>query len=97
MSVTANLKAIVQQAKQAGMQVVATLPDAALTYWQVDWRRSSLILLGNEGAGLSPALAAMADLQVKIPLQGGVESLNVAIAAALILYEAQRQKIAEIR
>jgi TrmH family RNA methyltransferase len=95
MSVTANLKAIVQQAKQAGMQVVATLPDAALTYWQVDWRRSSLILLGNEGAGLSPALAAMADLQVKIPLQGGVESLNVAIAAALILYEAQRQKTAE--
>jgi TrmH family RNA methyltransferase len=75
------------------MQVVATLPTATLTYWQVDWRRPSLILLGNEGAGLSAQLAALADLQVKIPLSAGVESLNVAIAAALMLYEAQRQNV----
>ena len=73
------------------MQVVATLPTANLTYWDVDWRKPSLILLGNEGAGLSPDLAAMADQQVKIPLSPGVESLNVAIAAALMLYEVQRQ------
>jgi TrmH family RNA methyltransferase len=48
-------------------------------------------LLGNEGAGLSPQLAALADETVKIPLFGGVESLNVAIATAVILYEARRQ------
>jgi RNA methyltransferase, TrmH family len=48
--------------------------------------------MGNEGAGLSADLAAMADVQVKIPLSPGVESLNVAIAAALMLYEAQRQR-----
>ncbi len=89
--VTEDLKAIVQQSQQAGMQVIATLPNASLTYWQVDWRKPSLILLGNEGAGLSADLAAMADKQVKIPLSPGVESLNVAIAAALMLYEAQRQ------
>ncbi|MDY7023929.1 MAG: TrmH family RNA methyltransferase, partial [Cyanobacteriota bacterium] len=51
-----------------------------------------LIVLGNEGAGLSPELATLADRQVQIPLSGGVESLNVAICAALILYEAQRQR-----
>ena len=78
------------------MQVVATLPNATLTYWEVDWRKPSLILLGNEGAGLSPELTAMADLQVKIPLSPGVESLNVAITAALMLYEAQRQKKSEL-
>ncbi|MEA5619565.1 RNA methyltransferase [Cronbergia sp. UHCC 0137] len=93
MAVTEDLRATVQQSQEAGMQVVATVPTANLTYWQVDWRKPSLILLGNEGAGLSPDLMAMADIQVKIPLSPGVESLNVAIAAALMLYEAQRQRV----
>lgn len=91
-AVSADLQQTVQNCQQAGMQVVATLPTAELTYWQVDWQKPSLILLGNEGAGLSADLAAMADMQVKIPLSPGVESLNVAIAAALMLYEAQRQR-----
>jgi RNA methyltransferase, TrmH family len=93
MAVTEDLKATIEQSQQARMQVVATLPSATLTYWEVDWRKPSLILLGNEGAGLSPEIAAMADKQVQIPLSPGVESLNVAIAAALMLYEAQRQMI----
>ena len=91
MAVSVDLKTTVRECQQAGMQVVATLPSASLTYWEVDWRRPTLILLGNEGAGLSAELAALADLQVRIPLSG-VESLNVAIVAALMLYEAQRQK-----
>lgn len=91
MAVSADLTTTVQQSQAQGIQVIATLPSATLTYWEVDWRKPSLILLGNEGAGLSPALAALADQQVKIPLSPGVESLNVAIAAALMLYEAQRQ------
>ncbi|MBW4615985.1 MAG: RNA methyltransferase [Desmonostoc vinosum HA7617-LM4] len=90
-SVSENLKATVKQSQHFGMQVVATMPSATSTYWEVDWRKPSLILLGNEGAGLSADLAAIADEQVKIPLSPGVESLNVAIAAALMLYEAQRQ------
>ncbi len=91
-AVSEDLQATVRQSQQAGMQVVATLPNADLTYWQVDWRKPSLILLGNEGAGLSADLAALADIQVKIPLSPGVESLNVGITAALMLYEAQRQR-----
>ena len=92
MQIGENLQATVISAKQAGMQVIATLPSANLTYWQIDWQKPSLILLGNEGAGLSTELAQMADFNAKIPLQPGVESLNVAITAALLLYEAQRQK-----
>lgn len=92
MAVSADLKATVGECQQAGMQVVATLPTAQLSYWEVDWRCPSLIVLGNEGAGLSAELGAMADLQVRIPLCSGVESLNVAIAAALLLYEARRQR-----
>lgn len=91
MTVSEDLRETVRQCQAAGMQVVATLPTAEMTYWEVDWQRPSLILLGNEGAGLSADLAAMSDLQVQIPLCAGVESLNVGIAAALLLYEARRQ------
>jgi len=72
---------------------VATVPDATLSYWDIDLRRPTLILLGNEAAGLSRDLVSQADTRVQIPLMPGVESLNVAIAAALMLYEAQRQRI----
>jgi len=71
--------------------LVATLPTATKNHWEIDFTRPTLILLGNEGAGLSPQLATLADETVKIPLFGGVESLNVAIATAVILYEARRQ------
>ncbi len=91
MAVSPDLNVTVKEAKSAGMQIIATLPSASLTHWDVDWCQPSLILLGNEGAGLSATLAAMADVKVKIPLAPGVESLNVAISAAIMLYEAQRQ------
>lgn len=89
MAVACDLEAVV---KAFPGQTVATLPQADLTYWEIDFSCPTLILLGNEGAGLSPQLAALADRQVSIPLAAGVESLNVAIAAALLLYEAQRQR-----
>lgn len=92
MALSPDLGAIARQCHQQGMQVVATVPNAQLTYWEIDLQLPTLILLGNEGAGLSAELVALADRQVKIPLSPGVESLNVAIAAALMLYEAQRQR-----
>lgn len=85
-------RAIAQQLKQQGIQIIATLPDAPLVYWETDLTVPTLLLMGNEGAGLSAELAQLADLQMRIPLKAGVESLNVAIAAALVLYEAQRQR-----
>jgi RNA methyltransferase, TrmH family len=92
MAVSTDLKSDLQTYQAAGMQIVATLPTATQSYWQVDFQRPTLVLLGNEGGGLSPALTDLADCQVTIPISPGVESLNVAIAAALILYEAKRQR-----
>jgi TrmH family RNA methyltransferase len=86
-----NLSDTIRAAQARGIQVVATSPQARETYWDVDWTPPTLILLGNEGAGLSPQLLALADRRVSIPTGEAVESLNVAIAAALLLYEAQRQ------
>jgi TrmH family RNA methyltransferase len=92
MAVSPNLPDLVQFYRQEGLQIVATLPQAKKTYWEIDFTRPTLILLGNEGAGLTEQLASLAQEKVTIPLAGGVESLNVAIATALLLYEAQRQK-----
>jgi TrmH family RNA methyltransferase len=92
MLATQDLRSEVQRYQQEGMQVIATMPSATQTLWQVNLRLPTLILLGNEGAGLSSHLAALADQQLTIPQAVGVESLNVAIAAALLLYEAKRQR-----
>lgn len=89
--VTADFLGQIRHYQQQGVQAIATLPQATKTYWEVDWQRPSLILLGNEGAGLSAEVAAIADTAVQIPMAAGVESLNAAIACALMLYEAQRQ------
>lgn len=92
MGVSQNLQTDLKTLQAQGVQVVATLPTAQLTYWQVNFAQPTIVLLGNEGAGLSAELAEIADVAVKIPLAVGVESLNVGIAAALILYEARRQQ-----
>lgn len=92
MSVTADPLAQIQRCRASGMQVVATLPTATTSYWDVDLTRPTLFLLGNEGAGLSPDWVEQADLGVTIALAPGVESLNVAIAVALLVYEARRQR-----
>lgn len=91
-AVSPSLRAVIEDYRDQGVQIVASLPQAGRSYWQLDWTVPTLILLGNEGAGLSQDLASLADWQVNIPLSGGVESLNVAIAAAVLLYEAQRQR-----
>ena len=92
MAIDCNLSKVITAHQQQGVQIVATLPQASKTYWSIDYNRPTLILLGNEGAGLSTELIALAREHIKIPLMPGVESLNVAISAALILYEARRQQ-----
>lgn len=87
-----NVLEQVQQYKAQGFQVIATTPHATLEYWAVDYTQPTLILVGNEGAGLSDALLSSADHQVSIPVSAGVESLNAAIATAVMLYEAKRQR-----
>ncbi|MDX2231075.1 MAG: RNA methyltransferase [Leptolyngbyaceae cyanobacterium bins.349] len=91
MMARSHLKTELRYYQQQGFQMIATLPTADRTYWEIDFRQPTLLLLGNEGAGLSSDLATLADQAVRIPLSPGVESLNVAIAAALLLYEAKRQ------
>jgi RNA methyltransferase, TrmH family len=91
-TVSDDLAAQVQRWRQAGIQVLGTTAQAAVDYWSVDFCQPTVILLGNEGAGLSPELLGQVSQRVKIPLSPAVESLNVAIAGTLLLYEALRQR-----
>ena len=62
------------------------------SYAVQDYTKPSAFLIGNEGNGLSDAIADLADCYVRIPMEGSVESLNAAVAAALLMYEAKRQR-----
>ncbi len=90
---------VVAQAKALrdnGVQVIATAATAELDYWQLDLQQPTVFLMGNEGAGLSSDLMSCASNTVKIPVMSVVESLNVAISTALLLYEAKRQRVREV-
>ena len=96
MQTTTNLAADIRKLKSQGIKAIATVSKAEKTYWDYDFTQPTLILLGNEGKGLSEELIALADEVVSIPQSDQVESLNVSICAALLLYEAKRQRLTRV-
>ena len=90
----ATLEESVEAARRQRVRIVATATGAATPIDAVDWRTSTLVLMGNEGAGLPAHVIDHADEIASIPMHTGVESMNVAVTAALILYEARRQRAA---
>jgi len=79
-------------AKRHGCRIVATVPRAGRSLFDVDLTGALHVLIGGEGQGLAPSLTEAADERITIPMQAPVESLNAAVTAALIVYEARRQK-----
>jgi len=89
---TAKVK-FLQQKKKEGFQVVVThLEERAVSFRDVDYTKPTLIVMGNEKEGVSAEVIAEATDIIVIPMQGMVQSLNVSVATALILYEAERQR-----
>ncbi|WP_337263292.1 MULTISPECIES: tRNA (guanosine(18)-2'-O)-methyltransferase TrmH [unclassified Serratia (in: enterobacteria)] len=83
----------VAQMKSQGMQILAThLSTRAVDFRAVDYTRPTCVLLGQEKTGITEQALALADQDIIIPMIGMVQSLNVSVASALILYEAQRQR-----
>ena len=62
-------------------------------YHQIDFRGATAFLIGNEGNGLKEETAGAADVYMKIPMEGKVESLNAAVASVILMYEAARQRM----
>ena len=88
----AGVDRVLEAAGAHHVQVAATAARDGTALSETSFVLPTLILLGNEGAGLPPAISKRADQRIRIPMRDGVNSLNVGVAAALILYEAARQR-----
>ena len=85
--------ALLHEWRAAGVGITAAVPRGGVSMHDVDFTGSTAILVGGEGSGLPPSLLTESDTRVSIPMSGLVESLNVGVAAALLLYEAKRQRL----
>jgi len=79
-------------ARRKGLRIIATVADHARSIGELDLTAPTLLLVGNEGAGLAGEVAARSDDRVTVPMRPGVNSLNVAVTAAILLYEARQQR-----
>lgn len=82
----------VRELKEHGVNIFAAHLKGSVTYEQGDYRGSAGFLIGNEGNGLTREAAGLSDTYIRIPMEGQVESLNAAVAAGILLYEAKRQR-----
>ncbi len=88
----ANINRLIDKLKENNVWVIGTSADAKMNYDDWDWKQSTALVLGGEGRGLHRLVAEKCDVLVKIPLLGKIESLNVSVAAGVILFEAVRQR-----
>jgi TrmH family RNA methyltransferase len=83
---------LVDELQGAGVTVLASVPRGGTSMEGADMRRAVALIIGGEGPGLAPELVARADARITVPMKRTVESLNAAVAAALLVYEARRQR-----
>jgi 23S rRNA (guanosine2251-2'-O)-methyltransferase len=91
-AVVTNLARYLADVKGPALWTYAAAGDAETTLWQADLTGGIALVFGAEGRGLRPLVRRSCDAAISIPLAGTVESLNVSVAAALILYEVRRQR-----
>lgn len=89
-----NLVQLIEELKRRNIWVVGAAADGTSDYTEWDWSVPSALFLGGESTGLHRLVRERCDALVRIPLRGQIESLNVSVAAGIILYEALRQRAA---
>jgi 23S rRNA (guanosine2251-2'-O)-methyltransferase len=87
-----NLVRLIEQLKERNIWVVGAAADGTSTYPEWDWTLPSALFLGSEGTGLHRLVRENCDALVRIPVVGKLESLNVSVAAGVLLFEARRQR-----
>jgi 23S rRNA (guanosine2251-2'-O)-methyltransferase len=87
-----NIARAIEALKEAGVWTVGLADEAAEPYTAVDYTLPTAIVLGAEGSGLRRLVGERCDRLVRIPMAGRVSSLNVSVAAGVVLYEAVRQR-----
>ncbi|MCS6965382.1 MAG: 23S rRNA (guanosine(2251)-2'-O)-methyltransferase RlmB [Candidatus Kapabacteria bacterium] len=87
-----NLGTALRTLQEAGWWVFGTAPDGESLYWEALYDRAIVLVIGSEHRGMRPSIRALCDSVLRIPLLGHVQSLNAAAAAAIVLFEIQRQR-----
>ncbi|HEX8559899.1 MAG TPA: 23S rRNA (guanosine(2251)-2'-O)-methyltransferase RlmB [Pyrinomonadaceae bacterium] len=93
----ANVARLIEELKGRGVWTIGTAAEAETSYADWDWTQPCALLLGGEGEGLRRLVRERCDVLVSVPLRGRIESLNVSVAAGVVLYEAVRQRAARRR
>ena len=91
-AVVPNLARYLKDIKRGDLWIYAAAADAGQSMWQADLSGGLALVFGAEGKGVRPLVRRACDAEISIPLAGQVESLNVSVAAALLLYEARRRR-----
>ncbi len=91
--IVSNQEQVVKWLSDHNISLFGTSVADSVLYYDVDWRQSVCIVFGNEGQGVRPELLDRCQERIHIPLVGKAESLNVSVAAAVILYEVLRQRV----
>ena len=90
----ANITAAINDLKKAGVWVFGTAAEGTTELWKADLVGPAAIVIGSEGDGMSRLVAESCDFTVSIPMRGKVSSLNASVSAAILIYEAVRQRMA---
>ncbi|QQS41543.1 MAG: 23S rRNA (guanosine(2251)-2'-O)-methyltransferase RlmB [Acidobacteriota bacterium] len=89
-----NVNRLIEDLKEAGFWIAGAAGESSVIHSDHDWKGKWAIVLGSEGSGIHKLTREKCDVLVKIPLYGRIESLNVSVAAGVLLFEAMRQRSA---
>jgi 23S rRNA (guanosine2251-2'-O)-methyltransferase len=95
-AVVPNLARFIADVKGTELWAYAAVAEASTPLWEADFEGGVLLVLGAEGKGIRPLVRRQCDVEIAIPLPGKVESLNVSVAAALVLFEVVRRRAATV-
>ena len=92
-----NLTQTIKKLKKEGYWIVGAEANESSDYREIDYNTPLVVVMGSEGKGISRLILENCDFKVRIPLLGSVNSLNVSVATAIILYEVHNKKISHLR
>lgn len=91
-SIQHDAAVVVERARTSGFQVIASSAGSDVHHTRIDYAKPTMFVVGNEHVGISETVRREADAVVRIPMRGRINSLNIAVAASILLYEAIRQR-----
>ena len=87
-----NITSAIKELKKAGVWIFAASPDGESTLWESDFTGPAAFVIGSEGTGISRLVSENCDYHISIPMTGKISSLNASVSAAILMYEAVRQR-----